>query len=130
MNVTKEIRRYDGTWNRQAECVVGDEKGIVEFQATNDQLDAVKVGATITVRNALAKVMKETGRIKLIVDKWGKVEASQSKVSSVNHALNISSVEYVLVPTEGGNGQGGQRGGRGGRRGGRRGGPGGPGGRR
>jgi hypothetical protein len=42
--------------------------------------------------------MKESGRIKLIVDKWGKVEASKETVSKVNEANNISAVEYELVP--------------------------------
>ena len=58
--------------------------------------------------------MRETGRIKLIVDKWGKVEHSSEKVGALNHAHNISAVEYELVPAEGAERQGG-RGGRGGR---------------
>lgn len=98
MKVTKEIRRYDGSWNRQAECVVGDEVGVMDFLAQNEQLDAVKEGATITVRNGHAKVLRDTGRIKLIVDKWGKVEASATPVGKVNEAVNISAVEYELVP--------------------------------
>ncbi len=98
MKVTKEIRRYDGSWNRQAECVVGDEFGVMDFLAQNEQLDVVKEGASITVRNGHAKVMKESGRIKLIVDKWGKVEASKETVSKVNEANNISAIEYELVP--------------------------------
>ena len=98
MKVTKEIRRYDGSWNRQAECVVGDEQGVMDFLAQNDQLDVVKEGATITVRNGHAKVLRDTGRIKLIVDKWGKVEPSKQAVASVNTGNNISLVEYELVP--------------------------------
>ena len=74
--MTKQIRRYDGSQIRQAECVVGDESGVMDMLALNDQIDKVKVGETITVRNGLAKVLRETGRIKLIVDKWGKVETA------------------------------------------------------
>ena len=51
----------------------------------------MKEGATI-VRNGHAKVLRETGRIKLIVDKWGKIENSSQKID------NISAVEYELVP--------------------------------
>jgi replication factor A1 len=98
VKVTKEIRRYDGSWNRQAECVVGDEQGIMDFLAQNEQLDVVKEGATITVRNGHAKVLRDTGRIKLIVDKWGKVEPSKQAIGSVNTGNNISLVEYELVP--------------------------------
>ena len=84
MKLTKEIRRYDGTWIRQAECVVGDESGVLDFQARDEQLDVVQEGATITVRNGWAKVFRETGRIKLIVDKWGKVEKGAQAVGKVN----------------------------------------------
>lgn len=97
MKVTKELRRYDGSWNRQAECVVGDEHGVMDYLAQNEQLDVVKEGATITVRNGHAKVLRDTGRIKLIVDKWGKVEAAAAPISKVNEANNISAVEYELV---------------------------------
>ena len=98
MKVTKEIRRYDGSWNRQAECVVGDEFGVMDFLAQNEQLDVVKEGASITVRNGHAKVLRDTGKIKLIVDKWGKVENSSVAVGKVKTENNISAVEYELVP--------------------------------
>ncbi len=97
MKLTKEIRRYDGTWIRQADCVVGDEHGVVDFLASNEQLDVVKEGAVITIRNGHAKVLRETGRIKLIVDKWGKVEKSSEKIGNVNLGNNLSAVEYELV---------------------------------
>ena len=97
--MTKQIRRYDGTQIRQAECVVGDEQGVVDMLAINDQIDKVKIGEVITVRNGLAKVLKETGRIKLIVDKWGKVETAQGvNIGNINLSNNISGVEYELVP--------------------------------
>ena len=92
------MRRYDGSWNRQAECVVGDEFGVVDFLAQNEQLEIVKEGATITIRNGHAKVLRDSGRIKLIVDKWAKVEAAEQDIASVNTANNISAVEYELVP--------------------------------
>lgn len=98
MKVTKEIRRYDGSWNRQAECVVGDEAGIMDYLAQNEQLDVVKEGAVITIRNGHAKVLRDTGRIKLIVDKWGKVETSSASIGKPKEENNISAVEYELVP--------------------------------
>ncbi len=97
--MTKQIRRYDGSQIRQADCVVGDEFGVMDMLALNDQIDKVRQGDTITVRNGLAKVLRETGRIKLIVDKWGKVETASSdvKIPSVDASNNISAVEYELV---------------------------------
>ena len=78
---------------------MGDEQGVLDMLAINDQIEKVKVGEIITVRNGLAKVLKETGRIKLIVDKWGKVETAQGvSIGNINLANNISAVEYELVP--------------------------------
>jgi len=73
----------------------------MDMLATNEQLNVVKEGATITVRNGHAKVLRETGRIKLIVDKWGKIENSSQKIDNINQANNISAVEYELVPAGG-----------------------------
>lgn len=70
----------------------------MDFLAQNEQLDTVKEGATITVRNGHAKVLRDTGRIKLIVDKWGKIENASQKIDNINNANNISAVEYELVP--------------------------------
>ena len=98
VRLTKEIRRYDGTWIKQAECVVGDETGCMDFLASNEQLDIVQEGAVITIRNAHAKVLRESNRIKLLVDRWGKVEKSNQRVDKVDLANNISAVEYELVP--------------------------------
>ena len=102
----------------QADCVVGDEFGTIDFLARDEQIDLIKEGDTITVRNAHAKVLRETGRIKLIVDKWGKIEQAAQAIKEVNQdpKANISAVEYELVPAN--TNQGGNRGGN--RRGGRR----------
>ncbi|KAI7747055.1 hypothetical protein M8C21_017166 [Ambrosia artemisiifolia] len=57
---------------RLAECLVGDETGIVVFAATNDQVDAMKEGSTVILRNAKIDMYK--GSMRLAVDKWGRVE--------------------------------------------------------
>ena len=63
--------------------------------AYDNQLDVVKEGVVITIRNAHAKVVKEHLRIE--VDKWAKVEPSKEKIQSVNLGKNLSDVEYELV---------------------------------
>ena len=86
--------------NRVAECIVGDQFGCVKMMAFDEQLDLVKEGAVITVRNAHANVVKEHLRIE--VDRWAKVEATSAEDSatvseSVNLAKNASEIEYELV---------------------------------
>ena len=98
VKVTRERRRYEGTVNRSAECVVGDEHGCAVLIAKDDQLDIVKEGALITIRNAHANVVKEHMRIE--VDRWAKVEAAAAgiKVSGIKLSNNLSDIEYELVP--------------------------------
>ena len=64
--------------------------------ATDKQLQFVKEGAVITIRNSNANVVKEHLRIE--IDRWAKVEASNEKVSqTVNLSKNQSDIEFELV---------------------------------
>ena len=99
VKITRERRRYEGTVNRSADCIVGDEHGCAVLIAKDDQLDIVKEGAFITIRNAHANVVREHMRIE--VDRWAKVETTAdvvAKVKSVNTKNNLSDIEYELVP--------------------------------
>ena len=92
--------RYEGNVNRTAECVVGDDYGCAVLIAKDDQLDIVKDGAHIIIRNAHANVVEENMRIE--IDKWAKVEVdSHKKAKSVKLANNLSEIEYELVPVQG-----------------------------
>ena len=99
VKITRERRRYEGTVNKSADCIVGDDQGCAVLITKDGQLDVVKEGAFITIRNAHANVVKEHMRIE--VDRWAKVETSADgvpKVKSVNHSNNLSDIEYELVP--------------------------------
>lgn len=93
--MTKERRRYDSSLIRQAEVLVGDPYGCVVLIAKNEQVDNIKEGAVITVRNAHANVVGE--HLRLEVDRWGKLEPSTEKIDKVNTSNNLSDVEYELV---------------------------------
>ena len=68
--------------------------------AKDEQLDIVKEGAYIIIRNAHANVVDEHLRIE--VDKWAKIEVDGSKkVNKVNLSNNLSDIEYELVPVQG-----------------------------
>ena len=96
VKVIRERKRYDGgAMNRVAECLVGDEFGCVKLIATDEQLDFVKEGSVVVVRNAHANVVKEHMRIE--IDRWAKIEPSNEKVASVNVENNQSDIEYVIV---------------------------------
>ncbi|PKU60104.1 uncharacterized protein At4g28440 isoform X2 [Dendrobium catenatum] len=78
-----------------SECIVGDETGTIIFTARNDQVDMMKVGATVTLRNAKIDMFK--GSMRLAVDKWGRVEVTEPASFSVKDGNNLSLVEYELV---------------------------------
>ena len=97
VKVIRQRQRYDGEeLNQVAECIVGDQHACCKLIAVDKQLEVVKEGAVITIRNAHANVVKEHMRIE--VDKWAKVEKSQAKVADkVNLTKNLSDIEYELV---------------------------------
>ncbi|ONK81326.1 uncharacterized protein A4U43_C01F27840 [Asparagus officinalis] len=90
--------RPDGSQVRQtriAECLVGDETGMIVFTARNEQVDLMKEGATVTLRNAKIDMFK--GSMRLAVDKWGRVEPTDAANFTVKEDNNLSLVEYELV---------------------------------
>ena len=99
VKITRERRRYEGTVNKTAECIVGDEYGCAMMIAKDNQLDLVKEGAFITIRNAHANVVREHMRIE--IDRWDKVEVSADgtdKIKTINLQNRLSDIEYELVP--------------------------------
>ncbi|KAJ0962843.1 hypothetical protein J5N97_027965 [Dioscorea zingiberensis] len=90
--------RPDGPQVRQtriSECLVGDETGVIIFTATNEQVDLIKAGTTLILRNAKIDMYK--GSMQLAVDKWGRVEVTDPADFTVKEDNNLSSVEYELV---------------------------------
>ncbi|XP_054793836.1 uncharacterized protein At4g28440-like [Prosopis cineraria] len=90
--------RPDGPQPRQmriAECLVGDETGMIIFTARNDQVDTMKEGSTVTLRNA--KIDMYRGSMRLAVDKWGRVEVAEPASFTVKEDNNLSLIEYELV---------------------------------
>ncbi|KAI3871428.1 hypothetical protein MKX03_030771 [Papaver bracteatum] len=80
---------------RIAECLVGDETGLIIFTARNDQVDLMKEGSTVILRNAKIDMFK--GSMRLAVDKWGRVEVTEPASFTVKEDNNLSLVEYELV---------------------------------
>ena len=96
VRIIRERRRYDGgALNRVAECLVGDQYGCVKMMAFDEQLNVVKEGSVICIRNAHANVVKE--HMRLEVDRWAKVEPSNENVQTVNLQNNASNIAYELV---------------------------------
>ena len=90
-----ERKRYDGSLLREATAIVGDQYGCAKMILRDEQLDIVKEGSVITIRNAHANVKDEY--LRLEVDRWAKLEASNVKIDQVNTSVNASDVQYERV---------------------------------
>ncbi|XP_057788772.1 uncharacterized protein LOC131005736 [Salvia miltiorrhiza] len=78
-----------------AECLVGDDTGTILFTARNDQVEMMKPGNTVVLRNAKIDMFK--GSMRLAVDKWGRIEVVEPEKFVVKEDNNLSLVEYELV---------------------------------
>lgn len=90
--------RPNGPQTRQmrlAECLVGDETGMIVFTARNDQVDLMKEGNTVILRNAKVDLFK--GSMRLAVDRFGQVEVTEPANISVKEDNNLSLIEFELV---------------------------------
>ncbi|CAN6853913.1 unnamed protein product, partial [Brassica oleracea] len=80
---------------RIAECLVGDETASIIFTARNDQVDLMKPGTTVNLRNT--KINMFHGFMRLAVNKFGRIEVTEPADITVKEDNNLSLVEYEPV---------------------------------
>ncbi|CAN8230169.1 unnamed protein product [Cochlearia groenlandica] len=81
--------------SRIVECLIGDETGCILFTARNEQVDLMKPGETVIIRNSRIDMFK--GTMRLGVDKWGRIESTEPASFTVKEDNNLSLVEYELI---------------------------------
>lgn len=79
-----------------AECTVGDASGVVLLTARNEQVELMKPGSYVTLRNA--KVDMFRGSMRLAVNQWGKMEPATGHSFEPKLDNNLSQVEFELIP--------------------------------
>ncbi|KAL3840988.1 hypothetical protein ACJIZ3_025579 [Penstemon smallii] len=88
----KTVAQRGRMQGRFAECLVGDETGIIIFAARNDQVDLAKEGNTLVLTNAKIDMFK--GSMRLAVDRSGRVEVGEPASFSVEETNNLSLIEF------------------------------------
>ncbi|XP_039053843.1 uncharacterized protein At4g28440-like [Hibiscus syriacus] len=73
---------------RIAECLFRDENGAILFTARNDQVELMRPGTTVILRNAKIDMFK--GSMRLAVDKWGRIEVTDPANFVVKEDNNLS----------------------------------------
>lgn len=106
VSITPAVERvgHDNTL-KIVEATVGDETGCVILSARNEQVDLLKQGATIVIRNGRVDLFNK--RMRLKVDKWGRLQTLDEgrKATTVqlndnfvvNSSINVSNKEYKVV---------------------------------
>jgi len=80
------------------EVKVGDASGTVVLSMRENQKDVAKDGAILEIRNSAARMV--SNHIRLTVDKWGKISASEEAFEGeveMDTAKDVSALEYELV---------------------------------
>ena len=92
---SKLIGQSGRAQGRVAECLVGDETGIVVFTARNDQVDIMREGTTVLLTNARVDLFK--GSMRLALDRYGRVEVTTDADFSVQTDNNLSLIEFERI---------------------------------
>lgn len=98
LKVLEEPTVVEGKIGKFWEVLCGDASGTVVVSLREHQKDVAQKDAVIALRNAATKMV--TGHVRLSVDKWGKVEASDEPMEEAVEMApekNVSATEYELV---------------------------------
>lgn len=88
----KEVSTRDGRKHNVAEVLVGDDSGCILMSLWDDNISKVKVGQTISIKNAYITLFK--GSMRLNIGKYGSMEPSKEELTEVNMENNISNRSY------------------------------------
>jgi len=104
--------------HKVADALVGDETGCIYLNLWDDNIDKVKEGETLNIKNGYVNLFR--GSMRLNIGRYGSFETvTESPIKEVNTQNNLSSKQYEQERRFGGGyggGYGGRRGGYGDRR--------------
>ncbi|KAK4376804.1 hypothetical protein RND71_003100 [Anisodus tanguticus] len=94
VNITVKVisKKAIAQRNGLAECLVGDDTGIIIFTARNDQLDLIQEGSTLVLTKAKVDMFK--GSMRLAVNRFGHIEVGAPASFKVEQDVNMSITEY------------------------------------
>ena len=86
------ISRSDGSTHRVVDALVGDETGSIYLTLWDDNIDKVKEGDVIDVKNGYVSLFK--GSMRLNIGRFGSFEASKGTIAEVNDKNNLSDKRF------------------------------------
>lgn len=91
----EKSNRPGGQPQKVAECLLGDETGVILLTARRDQVEHMRKGAYVALRGAKVEMVR--GNMRLLVPPAGKVEPAAGASFDAATDVNLSTVEYELV---------------------------------
>jgi replication factor A1 len=82
------VSRSDGSSHKVVDALVGDETGAIYMTLWDDNIEKVKDGDIIDVKNGYVSLFK--GSMRLNIGRFGSFEASQAAIAEVNDKNNLS----------------------------------------
>jgi len=82
------VSRKDGREHRVADALVGDDTGVIYMTLWDTNIDKVKAGETILVKNGYITTFRN--EMRLTVGRYGSLEESDEEVVNVNSENNMS----------------------------------------
>ncbi|MEM4643963.1 MAG: hypothetical protein QW748_01130 [Candidatus Methanomethylicaceae archaeon] len=92
INPSREVSTKDGASHSVAEALVGDDTGCVLLSLWDDDIERVKVGQTVSIKNGYVTLFR--GSIRLNVGRYGTLELATEEIPHVNMENNISNRSY------------------------------------
>lgn len=93
MELKERVEQNNGRDRTFLDCLLADESGSVN--ASFFGTDNVKKGDVISLKNVIAKVVRE--HIQIQRGKFGRINESEGDIKSPNTTVNISKKSYELV---------------------------------
>lgn len=90
--IREVVSRRDGTTNRVADVIVGDNTGTVVISAWNETIDKLEPGVTYDLSNAHTGLYR--GHLRLKLNRESVLEQSEESIDEINEENDISSVNH------------------------------------
>ncbi len=94
--VRDTISRSDGSTHRVTDALVGDETGCIYLTLWDDNIERVKDGDTIAIRNGYISLFR--GSMRLNIGRYGSFEPTEATIGEVKTDNNLSDKQYEQQP--------------------------------
>lgn len=90
--VRETVSGRDGSTHRVADALVGDETGSIYLTLWDDNIDKIKDGESITIKNGYISLFR--GSMRLNIGRYGSFEPAKQEIPEANTGNNLSDKQF------------------------------------